>query len=184
MRSALPRPDCALRTARLSLEIPAASDLEDSAAVWADPVVVRYIGGRPLTREEVWHRLLRHVGHWALLGYGFWTIRETEGDAFVGEIGFANFQRDIVPALGPDPECGWVLAPWAHGRGYATEALAAVLAWADEHFGAARTLCIIDPENRPSIRLAQRFNYAQFGRGAYKEKQFLLLERARSPGPV
>ena len=53
-----------------------------------------------------------------------------------------------------------------------------------EHFGAARTLCIIDPENRPSIRLAQRFNYAQFGRGAYKEKQFLLLERARSPGPV
>ena len=152
--------------------------------MWADPVVVRFIGGRPLTREEVWHRLLRHVGHWTLLGFGFWTIRETGSSAFVGEIGLANFERDIVPPLGPHPECGWVLAPWAHGRGYGREALAAVLAWADRHVDAARTRCIIEPDNRPSIRLAHRVGYAQFGHGAYKGKQYLLMERARSPGPV
>ncbi len=182
MTSTLPRRDCTLRTERLSLQVPVATDLEASAAMWADPAVVRFIGGRSLSREEAWHRLLRHVGHWTLLGFGFWTIRETETELFVGEIGFANFERDDVPNLGDAPECGWVLASWAQGRGYASEALAAVLAWGDQQFGGPRTVCIIDPENRPSIRLAQRFDYAQFGHGDYKGKEYLLLERTRPPG--
>ena len=59
-----------LETPRLSLRGHRVEDLEDCAAMWGDPQVTRHIGGRPSTKEEVWSRLVRYVGHWALLGFG------------------------------------------------------------------------------------------------------------------
>jgi RimJ/RimL family protein N-acetyltransferase len=49
---------------------------------------------------------------------------------FVGEVGFADFRREINPPLDA-PEAGWVLASWAAGNGLATEAMIAALRWAD-----------------------------------------------------
>ncbi len=57
--SATPRLD----TARLVLAPRAAADLADLTAMWSDPIVYGMIGGRPQTREEIWHRLLRLIGH-------------------------------------------------------------------------------------------------------------------------
>jgi len=48
-----------LETARLRLRGHRVEDFAACAAMWADPVVTRYIGGRPFTAEEVWTRLLR-----------------------------------------------------------------------------------------------------------------------------
>ena len=108
--------------------------------MWADPVVTRHIGGRPFTREEVWARLLRYRGHWAHLGYGFWLIEDKASGEFLGETGFAEFQRAILPPIEGTPEIGWVLATRAHGLGYATEAVRAAVAWGDKHFQGARTV--------------------------------------------
>jgi RimJ/RimL family protein N-acetyltransferase len=119
-----------LRTARLSLEPHSLGDFDGSAELWSDAQVVRYIGGTPSTRAEAWARFLRHVGHWTLLGYGYWAVREQASGRFVGEVGFGDFHRELTPPFGDTPEAGWVLAPWAHGRGYATEAVMAALAWA------------------------------------------------------
>jgi RimJ/RimL family protein N-acetyltransferase len=52
-----------LRTERLILRAPTLDDFADSLAMWADPTVTRFIGGRPHTKEEVWSRLLRYIGH-------------------------------------------------------------------------------------------------------------------------
>ncbi len=100
-------------------------------ATWQDPVVVKYFGGVPSTPEECWARLLRYAGLWRLLGFGYWRIRERATGRFVGEVGLAEFRRDIVPNVMGWPEAGWVLAPWAHGRGFAREAAEAIFAWAD-----------------------------------------------------
>ena len=110
------------------------------------------IGGQPRSREEVWIRLLRSVGQWTLFGYGAWVLRETATGRLVGDIGLIEARRAIDPAIDA-PEMGWALATPAQGRGYAKEALDAVLAWSDAH-GLARTMCIIDPDNAASIRLA------------------------------
>ena len=64
--------------------------------MWADPEVTRYIGGRPFGVEEVWTRLLRYAGHWALLGYGYWAVIEKSSGRFVGEAGLADFHRGEV----------------------------------------------------------------------------------------
>ena len=171
------RPVPTIETGRLTLRGHSRDDLGDSAAMWADPEVTRHIGGRPFSEEEVWTRLLRHVGHWLVMGFGYWVVREKTTGRFVGEVGFADFHRDIQPSLEGRPEIGWVLAPWAQGQGFATEAVLAALAWGDAHFGPARTVCLISPENASSLRVAEKCGYNEVVRTTYKDQPTILLER-------
>jgi RimJ/RimL family protein N-acetyltransferase len=84
-----------VESARLLLRGHRQEDYAGCAALWGDPEVTRYIGGRPLTKEEVWARLLRYAGHWLRMGYGFWVVEEKATGKFVGEVGYANLQREI-----------------------------------------------------------------------------------------
>jgi RimJ/RimL family protein N-acetyltransferase len=136
--------------------------------MWADPAITRHIGGKPFTEEESWTRLLRYVGHWALLGFGYWVVEEKAMGGFAGEIGFADYKRKIEPSLKDVPEIGWVLATQAQGRGYATEAALAVIAWGDAHLGSSRTSCIVHPDNLPSIRIAEKCGYRELLRTTYR----------------
>jgi len=43
--------------------------------------------------------LLRYAGHWALAGYGYWIVEERESGRPVGEVGLADFRREISPPL-------------------------------------------------------------------------------------
>jgi RimJ/RimL family protein N-acetyltransferase len=176
-------PARALETARLTLRPHRLEDFEDSAALWADPLVTRFIGGRPFTREESWARLLRYAGHWGLLDFGYWVIREAATGRFVGEAGFADFRRDIRPGFEGAPEIGWVLAPWAHGLGFATEAARAILAWGEVRFGPVRTVCIIDPDHAASLRVAAKCGYREAARATYHGRELLLLERRATVEP-
>jgi RimJ/RimL family protein N-acetyltransferase len=163
---------------RLLLRGHTVADFAESAAMWADPEVTRYIGGRPSTEEEAWARLLRYAGSWALLGFGYWLIREKGSGRFVGEVGFADFRRQMAPSLGEAPEIGWVLSPSVHGKGYATEAAQAVIAWGERSFGVGvRTACIIDPANVASLRVAEKCGYREVCRTTYKGDDTVVLER-------
>jgi RimJ/RimL family protein N-acetyltransferase len=166
----------ALKTARLTLSGHRAEDLEDSLAMWSDPEVTRYVGGKPFGREEVWARLLRYIGHWTLFGYGFWQVRETATGRFVGEVGLADFKRDIAVSFDGAPEAGWVLAPWSYGKGYATEAMMAVLTW-HAASGCPRTVCLIDRQNAASLRVAAKCGYREVARSHYKRSDVIVLER-------
>ena len=166
-----------LETERLVLRGHRLEDFADSAAMWGNPGVTRYIGGRPFTLEECWARLHRYVGHWALLGYGYWTIRDRASGQFLGEVGFADFRRDLDPPFNGAPESGWALAPAAHGRGIATEAVRAIHHWGDRHFGNKRTVCMISPENVASIGVAEKCGYREYARTTYKDAASILFER-------
>jgi RimJ/RimL family protein N-acetyltransferase len=166
-----------LDTQRLILRQHRADDFEDSAAMWADPEVVRYIGGRPFSREESWSRVLRTVGLWEWFGYGHWCVRDKQSGRFVGEVGFAEFKREMTPSIEGIPEGNWALARWAHGQGFATEALEVVHAWLDEQ-GHARTVCIIDVGHRASARVAAKLGYHEQGRTLYKGTPVVLFGRA------
>ncbi|MEO8595651.1 MAG: GNAT family N-acetyltransferase [Candidatus Solibacter sp.] len=167
-----------IETDRLILRPHRPADLDDCAAMWASPEVVKYIGGKPFSREEVWSRMLRYAGHWEWMGFGFWAMEEKSSGAFAGEMGFAEFQRDLKPSILGIPEIGWVLATQAQGRGYATEGVRAVAAWGDQKFQGARTVCLIDPENRASLRVAEKCGYAQVRQVTYNSHAMCLLERA------
>jgi RimJ/RimL family protein N-acetyltransferase len=165
-----------LETPRLRLRAHRHGDFPALAAMWADPIVARYIGGKPLTEEEAWTKLLRYAGHWSMLGFGYWAVEEKASSRFLGELGFANYKRDIQPALGSAPEAGWIFSPAAHGQGYASEALREVLAWGDVHFSGP-TVCLIHPENVTSIKLAEKFNYQKVRPTRYKDRDAILFSR-------
>ncbi len=173
--------DTVLETDRLIMRPHVLTDYDDSFTMWSDPEVARFIGGQPSTREEVWARLLRYVGHWTLLGFGYWVVSDKASGNFVGEVGFANFRRQIEPPLDGMPEVGWALTPAAHGRGYATEAVRAALRWADAKWPSADTACIIAPENSPSLRVAQKCGYVEWAHGSYKGKPTIHFRRMAGP---
>jgi RimJ/RimL family protein N-acetyltransferase len=166
-----------IETERLRLRGHQVTEFDDYAAIWGDPVVTRYIGGRPFTREECWARLLRHIGHWAVLGHGYWAIEEKVSARLIGELGFAQFKRDIDPMI-EFPELGWVLAPAAHGKGYATEAVSAAVAWGDRHFDGGTTACIIDPANRASLGVAAKCGYRELRQVTYKGHAITMFTRS------
>ncbi len=166
-----------LETERLILRGHRLEDFEACVAMWGDAGVTRFIGGKPFTREETWSRLLRYAGHWAHLGFGFWAIEEKASGAFMGELGFAEFKRDIKPSLEGMPEAGWALVAAAHGKGYATEALRAALAWGDKKFAGRTVCCIISPENAASIRVAEKCGFREFARTTYKGSPTVIFKR-------
>jgi|SRR5579883_2641474 RimJ/RimL family protein N-acetyltransferase len=168
-----------LETERLRLRAYRREDFPALAATWGDPLVVRHILGRASTEEETWARLLRYAGLWPLLGYGYWAVEERSTGRFVGDVGFADFHRDMTPSFAGAPEAGWVLASWAHGKGFATEAVRAAHAWSDANLVAVgHTVCMIVPENAASIRVAIKCGYAPDGRATYKGHEDLLFRRS------
>jgi RimJ/RimL family protein N-acetyltransferase len=166
-----------LETERLKLRGHRLDDFAACAAMWADPVVSWQLGRKPFTEEEAWTRLLRYVGHWALLGFGYWVVEEKDSGNFVGEVGFADYKRDMQSPVKESPEIGWVLAAWAHGKGYATEAARAALQWGDAHFSPSRTTCIISPDNLRSIRVAEKCGYRDLQLTLYKGQPTIVFVR-------
>jgi RimJ/RimL family protein N-acetyltransferase len=166
-----------IETERLILRGHRPADLKNSADLWSDPEVVRYVGGKPLSKEEVWARMLRYVGHWAWVGYGYWVIEEKATGQFVGEAGFGNCKRDIQPSITGLPELGWVLATAFQGKGYATEVGRAAISWGKQHLKSRRIVCIINPENVRSIHVAEKCGFREWQRGVYRGNPTMLFER-------
>lgn len=166
-----------IETPRLRLRGHYLSDLASFLAMWQEPGFYRYLAGRPLPEEEIWTKMLRHLGVWYLCGFGYWAIEEKATGQFIGAVGFGEWQRAITPSFKGFPEVGWVLAPHTHGRGYALEAAQAALTWGDAHLPQARTVCLIDVGNAASLRLAAKCGYQEIDRVSYKEIPVVLLER-------
>ena len=184
-----------IETQRLRLRGPRPEDFPDSAALWSDPVVVRFTGGKPLSEEEVWARLLRYVGHWDWMGFGYWIVEEKTTGHFAGEVGFSDWKREMKPSLQGLPELGWVLASRVHGQGYATEAARAAIQWAHSQFregtssssnmsvesaiapelGSACMTCIIHPEHARSIRVAEKCGFKELLRTSYRGEPTIVF---------
>ena len=116
-----------LETPRLRLRLHRADDFESYAAMWAEPQVVRFIGGKPMSREAAWTRFLRQIGLWRLLGFGFFALEDRLSGAFVGEAGFHDMRREIIPSNEGTMEAGWVLVSAMHGRGLVASVLESVV---------------------------------------------------------
>jgi RimJ/RimL family protein N-acetyltransferase len=170
-----------IETARLMMRLHQAGDFDASAAMWADPVVVRHISGVPSSREQSWSRILRYSGHWTLLNYGYWLVEERETGEFVGEVGFSDYHRAIQPSLDGMPELGWVLERHAQGKGYATEAVQASLQWAKTHFAPSTQIAsMITAENVASLRVAEKCGFRLWQDARYQNQPVLLYVRGVS----
>jgi len=168
-----------IETERLILRAFRAEDLEPLAAIWADEEVVRYIGGQKLSREDTWRRSLAACAQWPYVGFGYWIVEAKGDDSVVGQVGFADFKRDIQPKIEGEPELGYVFAPGVHGMGIAREACAGALDWADVNLNAASYPAIISPANEASVRLAERLGFRRELDATYRGETIALFRRPR-----
>lgn len=167
-------------TERLALSRPQLDDLAESAALWSDPEVARFTSARtPQNIEQSWWRLLRNAGHWALMGCGTWMMRQRSDSRYVGELGIKLYRRDAARPWDGLPEIGFVLSSWAHGQGFATEAALAALAWTDAHFDWPLVMCMVDPENAASLRVAAKCGFVETARITYHNEPAVMLVRRR-----
>jgi RimJ/RimL family protein N-acetyltransferase len=147
-----------LTTDRLILAPLSMQHWDAYAAMWADPRTTAFIGGGVRSRDDSWRKFAAAAGLWNLIGYGYWAFTDRGTQALLGVGGLSDWQRGIDGLTG-FPETGWAFAPDAWGRGYATEAMQAVLVWADTVLALLETRCIIDPSNQPSQRVAEKLGY-------------------------
>jgi RimJ/RimL family protein N-acetyltransferase len=166
-----------IETSRLRLRAHRVDDHAERVALWSDPEVTRFIGGRPFGAEEVWRRFLQYIGLWHTLGYGYWAVEEKATGRFIGDVGFADLRREMEPSLEGMLEFGWALAPHAQGKGYASEAVAAAIAWGERNFADRRQVCIISPDNLPSIRVAEKAGFTLWQESTYHDAPTLVFSR-------
>jgi RimJ/RimL family protein N-acetyltransferase len=166
-----------LATDRLVLRPYAIADFGDFAGLWGDPAVTRFIGGQPRLRDDAWMRFLRGIGHWQVMGFGYLAITERGTERYLGECGYQEVMRPLVPSIEGSLEAGWALVPEAWDRGIATEAMTAIQRWADATFARTRQTCIIDPAHAASLRIAKRLGFAPVADVTFRQGMIRILER-------
>lgn len=154
-------------TDRLILRRHTLEDFEAYRAMTADPAVYGMLGGFAPLSEDAWNRLLRYEGHWSLLEYGLLAVVERKTNTYVGNTGIADFGRSVAMGFGQVDEAAWVFTSASQGRGIAFEAAHAAHAWFDRRFG-RDVVCLVAPDNTPSIRLATKLGYHSFDTVVYR----------------
>jgi len=167
-----------IETERLILRAFGAGDLDAHAATLGDEEIMRHIGGKPVGREDSWRRLLMGVGIWSLIGMGPWAVELKSDGRMVGHCGFFQFNRDMEPSILGEPEMGWIFDRSVHGQGIAFEACSAALDWAEREIAADSYPAIIDLENVPSMKLAERLGFVRQADGIYRDAPIAVFRRA------
>ena len=152
------------------------TDFEAYAAFYASERT-RYYGG-PLDRQAAWRAAAAMRGHWVIRGYGNWAIEEKMTGDFCGMVGL------WYPEGWPEAEVGWSVIEEKSGNGYATEAAKCARDYAYNELGWDRLVSCIDPDNAPSIRLAERLGATLDYETKHPTRGMFLVYRHPAPGDV
>lgn len=147
-------------TERLSFSEMTVEDLDDIAALLGDADVMKYYP-RPKTRDEALSWIRWNQDLYQRRGFGLWVIRLRATRRFVGDCGLTPQEVEGTTEI----EVGYHVRADMQGCGYATEAAAACRAYARQVLGLSRLIAIIDPDNEPSQRVAEKIGL-RFGRDA------------------
>ena len=138
-----------IETERLRLRMLRDADLDDLAALFADPDVMRYVGtGQPCDRSEAQKALASIVAHWNRHGFGRWAIEDKNTREFVGYGGLRS--------LFGTPEVVYHFARRHWGKGLATEVARASLNFGFNVKGFDRIVAIAKPANTASIHVMEK----------------------------
>ena len=166
-----------IETERLTLRAWTKADFRPWFEIMQQPEVHRHFGPNPSGLEDVWRRLAAAVGGWQLLGFGTWAVERRSDGKLVGNVGLFNAWRDLEPQFGEEPEMGWIFVAETHGLGLALEACRAALDWAETNLDPTPIWAIIAPENAPSLKLAEKLDFAVHNNTAYHDEPTVVLKR-------
>jgi RimJ/RimL family protein N-acetyltransferase len=147
-----------LTTARLRLEPLTDHHLDGLNLMNSDPEVMRYLSGKPETREETMAVIARVKARWADTGYSWWAAMALDTGELVGAGALQNLRREMT--LLPDPACplemGWRLRRDYWGLGLASEIAIAIRDYAFQAYAPDELLAVCNPDNGASSAVMAR----------------------------
>ena len=167
-----------VETERLILRDHRLADFDAYVAMWADPLVTRFIGGRPRSREESWIRFLRHAGMWRHVGFGFWAIEEKARRPL--------HRRGRLPRIEARPRAQHrrharsrlgASSPTRTARAMPAKPSARSCAGATINHPGKPMTCIIDTDHPVSIRVAEKHGFRERVRTTYHGEPTIVFDR-------
>ncbi|MDY7536700.1 GNAT family N-acetyltransferase [Undibacterium sp. RTI2.2] len=141
-----------LTTQRLRLEPLNDDHLDGLFRLNSDPEVMRYITGKPETREETIAMIERIKVRWIEFGFSWWSFIELKTNELIG--------AGCIQYLGRDPanplEIGWRLRQDKWGQGFASEAAQRMAEFAFDQIGGDSLFAICDQDNVGSANVMKK----------------------------
>lgn len=148
-------PDIVIETERLILRKIEESDAALQYELLNTPAVMECLGGvKELHEIEAKHA--KSMSWFAREGFGFMMLIEKSTGELVGHCGMKRVDNPLAPNVG-DHEIGWLVREDRWRRGYAREAVEAVLDWAFTRHDAPQVVALTSMANEASWRLMEKF---------------------------
>ena len=142
-----------LETPRLILRHQVLSDLDALWALYCNPNITKYIPDAPRTRAEAQEELEWHMhGHPKHPELGLWATVHKDNSKFIGRCGLLPWTIDGQQEV----EVAYTIAEEYWGQGLGSEAAQAILNYGFEILNLSRLICMIDPENTASRKVAEK----------------------------
>lgn len=142
-----------LETKRLFLRETTVADVDTFLEIYSDPEITRYTENLyPREREIAYTEDYIH-NMYEFYGFGIWTVIEKASGKIIGRAGLAMREGFDIPEL------GYIIGtPWQH-KGYATEALKAILNYAQNEFCFDSIRALVETENKKSRLLLEKLGF-------------------------
>jgi ribosomal-protein-alanine N-acetyltransferase len=161
-----------LETPRLRFRRLVPEDLDALFALYRDPEVRQYFPEGTLTYEETQRELEWFLnGHPARPELGLWATVLKATDQFIGRCGLLPW----TIAERPEVEVAYLLDKRYWGQGLGTEAAQAILQYGFEQLGLSRLVCLVDPQNVVSAKVATKIGMTLEGEMEDELGPFLLF---------
>lgn len=151
-----------LNTARLELRAPIGEDYPVYRDFFADAEASHFYGG-PLDADRAWRVLATDLGHWALRGYGRWSVVEKATGRMVGGCGL------WWPEGYPRSELTWWIIPAARRLGYALEASRAAISFGYDRLGWDMVETHMNDDNIAARKLVEMLGGSMFMRETFPD---------------
>jgi RimJ/RimL family protein N-acetyltransferase len=152
------------------------SDAGAFARLAGDPRVMRFISGEPWTLERMHRFAIGGAGIGRLRGWCFWPVFLKKGGEFIGISGFGANAPSLF-GLSGEVDLGWWLRPEHWGRGLATEAARALLAYGFERLKFPQIFAIAHVLNRPSIRVMVKLGMDLYKVAQRRDTQVVIFRK-------
>jgi len=167
-----------LETKRTVLRRLLLSDLDDLYTLYRDPEIRRYFPEGTLSLEETKEELEWFVaGHPDHPHLGLWATVYKESGDFVGRCG-------LLPQMvegQQEVEVAFLLSKAYWGQGLATEVARALVNYAFEHLRLTRLICMIEPGNLASEKVAKNIGMTLEKESVDDKGPFLLYSTGKTP---
>ncbi len=107
---------------------------------------------------------------------GVWVVALRDTEQVIGDCGWYG-----PPGAGGEVEIGYGMSPAFRGRGYATEAVRALLGWVTAYPGVRRVVASTEVTNTPSRRLLERLRFTVTEVGGAEVRYALPVPVVRRP---